>query len=155
VDALDRARIQVDQADPGVIPGALGGLVRADRRDFAAGPAELEDVRVLGRDVAGLAGHRVDEPKPPPELRGPEDLWILRLRALLLDPGRRFCASPVGSDFGREHEQPGPVGRPVNVLDRAWNLAELRVVDPEREAPLVAAPGRVGKPRALRREARE
>ena len=44
VDALDRERVEVDQADPRVVPGALRRLVGADRDGLPAGPADLEHV---------------------------------------------------------------------------------------------------------------
>ena len=155
VHALHRARFEVDQAEPGVVPGAFRGLVAADRRHLPAGPAELEDVDALRRDVPRVAGRGVDEPEPPPELRGPEDLRILCLRAGLLDLGRRVRAGTVGPEIGGEHEQPSSVRRPVDVLDRARDLTELAVVDPERQAPLVSAVGGEGEPRPVGREARQ
>src|SRR5205823_4095193 len=121
----------IDQADPGVVPGALRRLVGADGGDLAPGPAELEDVDALWRHVPRLAGGGVDEPEPPPELRRPEDLRVLLLRAGFLDLGRRVCARPVGSDVRRKHEQPTAVGRPRDLLHRARNVTELALVDPE------------------------
>ena len=111
--------------EPGVVPRALRRLVGADGDRLAACPADLEDVDALGRDVLCLAARGVDEPQPPPELGGSEDLRIRRLGAGLLDLRRRLRAGAVGPEVGGEHEQARAVGRPVDVLDGARDLAEL------------------------------
>ena len=155
VNPLHLARVEIDQPDPGLVPGALGGIVGADRRDLAAGPAELEDVHPNRGQVLHFATPCVDEPEPPPELRGAEDLRVVRLGSGLLDLRRRLRAGLVGAEVGREDEQARTIGRPRDVFDRARDLAQLRVVDPEGAPSVVPVVGRVREPRPVGREARD
>src|SRR5580765_8668913 len=67
VHALDRARLDVDESDPRVVPRALRRLVGADSRNLAAGPAELEDVDALRLHLSRRARLGVDEIEAAPE----------------------------------------------------------------------------------------
>ena len=140
MDPLDRAGLDVDQPDPRVVPGAFRRFVGADRRDLASRPAELEHVHALGLHLARFARLGVHEVEPAPERGGPDDLRVRLLRSGLADLRRALRTRPVGSEVGREHEQRRPVGRPLDVLDRAGDLAQLSAaVNPEAHPTGVAA----------------
>ena len=136
VHALDAARVDVDQPDPRVVPRALGGIVRADRRDLAAGPAELEDVDALGLHLARRARLGVDEVEAPPVLRRPEDLRVLLLRAGLLDLRRRLRAGAVGAEVGGEDEQRArrPGDHWMSSTEPGISPSSPRLVDPDAHA---------------------
>jgi hypothetical protein len=84
VHALGGPRLEVEHADPRVVPGALRRLVGADRGDLAAGPAELEHVDAVRARRPRLSRRGVDHVEPAPVLRGPEDLRVRFLGARLL-----------------------------------------------------------------------
>src|SRR4030095_12947141 len=117
------------------------------------GPVVLEDVDAFRAHLVCRSRGRVDDVQTPPVRGRPVDLRIrllpVRLRALR----RGLRAGAVGTEIGGEHEQGAAVGRPLDVLYRAGDLADLAAaVDPEAHAAGVAAVGRVGERLAVRRE---